>query len=137
MAKNSKKTVATILDIASGKSLLYAGIGAAFIGGTGFLLWRESKKGFQRTTENKLFDRSDNQGTAEFYARRINSAFGIFIDDDDIIFQTIRDIPSRDMWEQVKNAYAKMFNENLIVELEDQMSLSEMIEIQEIINAKI
>jgi hypothetical protein len=124
-------------DFTLKEKLTYSIVGLVVLGGS-FFIGRSIVRHARATSEEK---KTYNDGNAAYYAQKLKMAFENdnyfgWGTDEESIRDTIRKIPSKDVFKQVINSYQKLHAKSLMSDLKDELATSEYNEILAIIAGK-
>jgi hypothetical protein len=107
----------------------------ALLGGTFFLGRKIIRDAAKKKEENNSFDDDSISG----YAKAIKMAFdndGWWGTDTNALRNVMQNIPSKEVFSQVIKSYQRLYNKNLMADLQSEVNLSEYNEMLAIINGK-
>jgi hypothetical protein len=122
------------------EKLLYSLIGLVVVGGTIFI----AKKIIRDREANKEENKSLDAGSPAAYAKQIKMAFendGWPGTNTNALRNTLREIPTQDIFEKVKKSYARMYSKarkeaNLLDDMSSELQSTEYNEMMQIVDAK-
>lgn len=117
------------------ETILYSALGLAMAGGAYFLIRREIVKSRAKSEQNKTMD----EGGIATYAKQIMMAFendGWWGTDKDALRQVIRDIPTKNDFKKVMVSYNKLYNSNMLQDMQSELKSTEYNEMLAIVSAK-
>lgn len=124
-----------IQQLTTRDKLQYGLIGIIVLGGAAILVTNLIRKTRSNTEERKTLD----DGSPATYAKQLKMAFendGWPGTDEQAIRDTLRRVRSRQEFNEVITSYQRLYNENLLRELKDELTTTEYNEMLAIISAK-
>jgi hypothetical protein len=121
----------------STREILFYGMGSLLlIGGTFFIARKLVRDGIKKSEENTSVD----DDSIASYAKGIKMAFdndGWWGADKNALRQTISSIPSKEVFAKVMKSYQRLYNRNLMADLQSELNTTEYNEMMAIVNGKV
>jgi hypothetical protein len=117
------------------EKIQYSLLGLALVGGATFLAGRTIRKARARSEQNKTLA----DGSAATSAKRIKMAFdndGWWGTDKDALRLAIREISSKSEFRKVMKSYQKLYNSNLLGDMQSELKSTEYSEMLSIVSVK-
>lgn len=117
--------------------VLYGSLGLAVLGGS-FFIGRNLIRNARSTSEEKKTYSEDH---AAYYAQKLKLAFENDIwfnwgTDEQAIREVMRSVPSKEVFKRVINSYQKLFTRSLMLDLKEELTITEYNEMLAIIAGK-
>lgn len=117
------------------EKLIYSLAGIVVVGGVIYFANKYIKGMIAGNEENKSFE----DGSSATYAKQIKMAFendGWPGTDTTSLRATLREVPSKEVFDKIVKSYDKLYNENLLKDLSTELQTTEYNEMLQIINGK-
>lgn len=122
-------------DNSAHDTFIYTTCGAVVLAGTFFLGRKLIREAVKKNIENNSME----EGTASSYAKAIKMSFendGYWGTDVASLRKTILRIPNKEMFSSVVKAYQKLYNQSIMADMQDELTISQYNEMMAILNAK-